>query len=284
MTPGTAQMYVRIFSYFVRFAAASGFPDVACVDEETCQAFVAATGRRGAPPAPSTSRFRLTVVRDAFKPLQAAGRTKLDPTQGLRVARGPQSRILRPLTPHEVSRLRSAGRQSPRDYLRPSAVELALAGGSHAEIANTVVAALDMQRGRVRFDERHATLDPFATATLAARLAACRREVRRTREDWDPDAVSVALPRPLSTYPVTSVAPTISANLRRALTNAGLGRAEIRPASIREYAANRTFALTGKVESVADLLGLASLDVARGFIDSAWQHQFGQLVRSHDLH
>ena len=66
------------------------------------------------------------------------------------------------------------------------------------------------------------------------------------------------------------------------MASAGLARTGLRPASVREYAANRHYALTGRVEAVAEFLGLASLDVARGFIHPAWQEQFAEKVRALD--
>lgn len=86
--------------------------------------------------------------------------------------------------------------------------------------------------------------------------------------------------RPVLEYPASSVAPTVSMNLSRALQRAGVTRAGVRPRSVREFAANRTYALTGRVEDVADLLGLASLDTTAGFLDHSWQDRWGPTVRS----
>jgi hypothetical protein len=66
------------------------------------------------------------------------------------------------------------------------------------------------------------------------------------------------------------------------MNSAGLTRPGLRPASVREYAANRRYALSERVEDVATFLGLESLDVARGFIDPAWQHLYGKEVRALD--
>ncbi|MDQ3663628.1 MAG: hypothetical protein M3353_03080 [Actinomycetota bacterium] len=49
---------------------------------------------------------------------------------------------------------------------------------------------------------------------------------------------------------------------------------------MREFAANRIYALTGRVEDVARLLGLASLDTAARFLDPSWQDRWGPTVRS----
>jgi integrase len=274
MTPGTAARYGRVFASFQRFVAARGCSALIAVDQQTCRAFVTAP-RGGRPPAPSTSRFRLTVVRNAFVALLLSGVTEIDPTAGLTVAQPAQIREPVPLTPAEAARLRSAGRISPRDHVRPTAVELALAGGSHVEIAATVVADVDLAGARVHIGSRISPLDQFATTTLAARIASCRLKARRGRCPWDPGVTSMALARQLDAYPDTSIAPSISSSLRRAMVSAGLTRPGLRPASVREYAANRRYALTGRVEDVAAFLGLGSLDVARGYIDLGWQDRYG---------
>lgn len=94
-----------------------------------------------------------------------------------------------------------------------------------------------------------------------------------------PERGPLALTRPLATYPLESVAPTVSTNLTRALTAAGVHRPGVRPRSVREYAANRLYALTGRIEDVAAHLGIESLDSARRLIDNQWQHRFAEAVR-----
>jgi integrase len=279
LTPGTEARYERVFSAFLGFIGAHGVP-LARVDPKLCRAFVFALRRGGETPAASTSRFRLTVVRDAFATLTSVDGNYVDPTRELRVVQGAQSRTPAPLTPGEVGRLRSSGRLNPRDHLRPAAVELALAGGSHAEIAATVVRDVDLSKGAVALGTRQVQLEPFAGMTLAGRVAACRRAARRTRRAWDPATTSIALSRPLATYPLTSVAPSISSSLSRAMAASGIAKPGLRPASLREYAANQEYARRGRVEDVATLLGLHSLDVARGLIDEEWQRRYADEVRS----
>jgi integrase len=280
MTPGTAARYQRVFAAFHRFTTASGRNNLREVDTHVCQAFVTAARRGGQPPATSTSRFRLTVVRDAYVALSLAGVATSDPTSGLRVAQTPQNHHTVPLTPLEAHRLRSAGRISPRDHLRPALVELALAGASHFEAAATVIVDVNLDRGSVHLAGRRSNLDSFAITTLSARIAACRRTARRLHRSWDPETVAVALTRPLHSYPLTSIAPGISSSLSRAMAAAGLARPGLRAASVREYAANRVYAVTGSVEAVAQVLGLPSLDAALGFIDRGWQEKYGPEVGS----
>ena len=71
--------------------------------------------------------------------------------------------------------------------------------------------------------------------------------------------------KPAAAYRPQSVAPTVSMNLSRALRAAGITRCGARPRSLREYAANRVYSHTGRVEDVAGQLGLRSLDTALRF-------------------
>ena len=161
---------------------------------------------------------------------------------------------------------------------------MALAGGSHREISEAVVADVDVEQARLRLRgpsgaERWRALDSTAVATLRARIAAQRLVWRRLHRTWDPLVVPLAMHRPVPEYPASSVAPTVSMNLSRALQRAGVARAGVRPRSLREFAANRTYALTERVEDVAYLLGLASLDTAAGLLDDDWQDRWGSIVR-----
>jgi hypothetical protein len=86
--------------------------------------------------------------------------------------------------------------------------------------------------------------------------------------------------RPAFEYPLNSIAACVSVNLSTALARAGVARVGVRPGSVREYAANYAYAVTGRVEDVAELLGLSSLDTAARFVDPAWQDRWGGWVRS----
>lgn len=281
LTPGTASRYERVFESFVRYVRARGRTSTSGIDRRLCLEFIWAPMAGRKVPSPSTSRFRLTVLRDAFNGLAVAIGSSFDPTVGLTVVQSVQEHRPAPLTPLEVRRLRSAGRLSPRDQVRPSTVELALCGGNHVEIARAVVADVDLREEWVLIGGRRAELDPFAVSTFRARLSACRGAARR-RRSWVPMTEPLALHRPLDAYPPTSIAPTISSNLSRALASAGILRPDVRPRSVREYGANRVYAVTDRVESVADFLGFSSLDAARGFIDPQWQADHAEEVRGRD--
>jgi len=124
------------------------------------------------------------------------------------------------------------------------------------------------------------TLDGAACVALQDRMADQKRTWRRRGQPWDPSSVPLAMHKPLSAYPPSSVAPSVSMSLSRALHRAGVTREGVRPRSVREFAANRTYAQTGRVENVAELLGLSSLDAAAHFVDHQWQDRWGGLIRA----
>ena len=281
MAPHSIARYARVWDAFLRYAAARGERELGAAPASLCSAFIYAPQRNGKQPAAATSRFRLTVVRDGFHILHSAGAAASDPTLGLQVQQRYQGRVPVPLTPAEFARLRSAGRTFPRDHIRPAITELAALGGSHAEIAAVVVADVALAESRVRLGDRWGDLEPFAHSTLAARVAECRLQVARRGAPWDPSSASVAMPRPYSSYPESSIAPGISSSISRAMRSAGLARPGLRPASIREFAANRVYAQTDRVEAVASLLGISSLDAAMTFVVPAWQEAYRDEVREH---
>ena len=284
MTAASAARYGRLLDAFSRYATAHGVLDCDAVTALICVDFVdaALAGRQA--PSPSTRRLRLSVVRAAYRGLIGAGVTGVDPTIGLRVEGPTGSPVLCPLRPPEVERLRAAGRTRPGDTVRPAAVTIALMGGSHRDISAAIVSDVDFLGGRLRLGratsaDRWVALDSTGSRVLQERLAAQRRAWRRRGQPWNPHSVPLAMHQPLASYPPSSIAPSVSVSLSRALHRAGVNRAGVRPRSVREFAANRTYALTRRVEDVAEQLGLSSLDTAAHFVDHAWQDRWGDVIR-----
>lgn len=284
MTPGSAQRYARVFSSFVRYAVAHGLAGPLEVTPAFCGRYLVAPIRGHGAPSSSTSRFRLTVVRAAFQVLRVEVDCE-DPTLGLTVATTSSPRAQSwPLTPAEAARLRTACRLQPGDTGRPAAVELGLYGLTHAEIAACSVGDFASGYGILRVGtqgsfRREIVISGPDRLVFVARGRAQRNLWRRRHSAWDPNFVPMVLARLLATYPAESIAPSVSSNLSRALQAAGITRPGVRPRSLREYAANRTYALTGRVEDVAAQLGLDSYDVAWRLICPQWQDTWAQTVR-----
>lgn len=281
MTVGTAARYERVFDAFEKYAIAAGVHEARRATAQLCVRFATAATRCGYAPAGSTAAVRLAAVRDAFEGLLGAGLVPENPALDLYVTREQTVVHTRPLTPEEAQRLLIACRLFSTDTLRPACVALALTGASHVEVARAVVADADLEAGLVRLGcgtrfERTVDLDVAAIAALGARVSAQRREWRRRKRPWAPDLAPLAMHRPFSAYRAGVVAPTVSMNLSRAMKAAGVTRVGVRPRSCREYAANAVYARTGRVEDVAQRLGIVSLDAAFRLLDWEWQRQWGQ--------
>lgn len=286
---GTADRYLRAFEAFTRYAQVHGVVRCDGASPEVCERFVYADFSARERPSASTSRVRLAAVRDAYRALIAAGLCGLDPTSGVAVERRVGVPLLCPLAPPEVDRLHKTSRVRTTDTLRPAVVVAALAGASHSEIAALVVddlevAGMSLQLGRGTSRLRTVTLDLPSEATLRARVSALQRLHRRSGGGWDPCVVPLALHKPVTAYRRGSVAPTVSMNLSRAMQRAGITRPRVRPRSLREYAANRVYAQTRRVEDVAHQLGLRSLDSASRLIDPGWQERWGEVIRAASTH
>lgn len=284
LRPSTHARYQQVFSAFCRYAEANGVVSPQGVTADLCRRFIDAPLRGGQPPCTATSRLRLTVLRSALEVMVSVSAVTANPTVDLRVRHKAPSRVPTPLTPSEVGRLTVAIRVSSCSAPWPSTCALALLGAAHGEIAAAVVSDLNEGAALLKLGQGAATravpIPPNLSEVLARRAAGQRESWRRRREPWDPTEVPLALGRSAESYPLNSVAPTVSQNLARALRHAGVHRPEIRPKSLRDYAANAVYARTGRIEAVAEQLGMTSFDTASRLIDRAWQQRWGEVIRA----
>jgi integrase len=280
----THARYRQVLDSFVRFALAIGVAVPDEVTEVLCFRFLEAPLRGGRGISRATARIRLTVLRSAYEIWVDQGVVSTNPAAAMQVECVAAPYRPMPLTPPEAARVLVAGRTSPGDTLRPATAALALTGATHTEIAEAVVADLDLTTRRIRIgapEQRRTCVLPSAgvVGALESRVQELHRVWRRRAAAWDPQEVPLALRRPASTYPVNSVAPTVSGNLTRALRQAGIHRGGLRPKSLREYAANACYSEMGRIEAVAELLGFRSLDAAARLIDHEWQSRWGGVIR-----
>jgi site-specific recombinase XerD len=283
LTSSTSGRYAQIFDSFCRYAAATGTSAPSSVTPELCRRFIWAPRRGGRATAAATARLRVTVLVSGFNALLLNGVVASNPAAMERVVHAPAAYVPHPLTPPELSRLLVAGRTTPSDSLRPATLVLALSGATHFEIASAVVADFEIDELRLHLgskrSRRELTLQPRMAALLQSRVHDLRRIWRQRDTPWVPDQAPIALNRPAGEYLHNSLAPTVGGNLTRALRHAGVTRPEVRPKSLREYAANAAYAEARSMEIVAARLGLTSLDATSRLIDRDWQERWGEVIR-----
>lgn len=277
----------RYLDQFLKYASAMGASELGHITPAMCSSFISAPiagtspstkGKAGTMPSGATQSGRLNVVRVLFMTARLLGLDDRDPTQGIKYA--PQTRgDLRPLTPGEAQTLMDVA-SSSKGTKGAASLALAFAGAGITEMAYVTIGDIDLAAGTVllygrgqRLQGRRNHLDEWATAQIARRLAALRKS-GHTGSSWP-----LVLPNPANTYHPNHISPQASRPFYTLFDRANLSGRGIRPTSISEYAANRAYALTGDIEQVASLLGLASLDSARSLISPSWQRDWADAVR-----
>ena len=293
LSPSTAAVYRRQLESFEGFAGAHGVTTLADVTDALCELWIRAPHPRrgglmptGLPVSASASTMRLRhgVLTAAVRSWLDSGLMAENPLPSLCFERQPRKPPA-PLTPPEAVRVRTATLQGTRDRCAAVAVAAALAGAAQSEIARLTIADFDLDAaslrlvGRGRSGARIVRVGPAGVTALEARLRELARELRHTGISKSSPHTPLALRRPLDSYSPHAVAPAIASTLSRSLGRAGITRPGVRSGSFRDYAANRIYALTGRVEDVADVVGIASLDLALRLIVPEWQAQWAETAR-----
>lgn len=281
-------VYARLLTAFQRFASAHGVTTLNDVDVPLCSMWLIAPvprpSRTPSTPSSATSRLRATVIRQAAQTWREAGLLATDIDllfTGLRASPAAPH----PLTPPEVLALRSSSSLRPDRYVTSACVASLLAGATQTEAAHIVNADYDpvlrtlRLAGRASRRPRAVAIGPGGAGAFDRRVALLREASRRHRAAADPKRQPLNLRRPVDDYAPAAVAPAIGNTVSRSLHSAGIDRPHVTAGSLRDYAANRMFAMTGRVEDVAQLLGLASLDRAQRLVDIDWQSAWGDLAR-----
>ncbi|HEX7168601.1 MAG TPA: hypothetical protein VF230_16590 [Acidimicrobiales bacterium] len=253
----------RIFALWERFekfgAAFGGITRVSQITPEVATAFVNARGANGRPSG-STQSLRRTALRLLFRVLREYGLMDGEPTLDLEVARRAH-RDMRPLADEELEEGRwasatgaAASRATAVWALAESGLwphEVAIATVDEIDVAAQTVAALGGPKTRRRF----VPLRGWALDQLVRRA----EEVGTGRLVFD-GAAGVA-----GRLSITAV-------LRRVLERAGLTRDPLVVTDSVVAAAGRAaYEATGRIDNVARLLGLNSLDRAAHLIALDWQ-------------
>lgn len=255
---------VRLAERFESFCR-EGFDvsDLGAVDPAIVQSFVGAADPDGRPAGASLQRARRSAVRLLFRSARRIGAAVEDPT--VDVGLPPLTSLrARPLTDDEVLECRAASAWSLVSARRSLTWALAEATCRSGEVPNVRVGDIDTDRGLVtirgggRGAPRTGRLTEWGRNLLGEHLP----------EAADPDVPLVYSGETARLGGLVSANAAISQVLQRA----GLGdEPDVRPSSVVAWAGVKVLDRTGRIECVAEALGLKSLDSAASFIGWDWK-------------
>lgn len=247
---------------FRLFAQATDAGSLAEVDPCLVDRFVRArTSKERAVPSAATMHARRSAVRLMFRTGRQLEFCVADPT--LDIVLPPRSSLrARPLTDEEVGLCRSASLHSLDATRLPAAWALAEATVRSGELAAIRVADIDLDQERVwiagsaRTEPRWGALSTWGCKQLRRRLGAI----------GDASLVIYA-GRGSAESRQASSCQAIHETLRRA----GLSReADVRPVSIAAWAGRLAFDQAQRIDEVARVLGVRSLDRAAAIVGWGW--------------
>jgi integrase len=250
----------RFFSFCGRgFTVAS----LGEVTPEIARAFVVAP-LEDREPSVATTHLRRSVVRFVFRQARGLGLVDHDPCVDL-VLPARSGLAARPLADDEIALCRSYSLTSLTNTRTPAAWALAEATARTAEIPHIRVSDVDLGNRRVRLHgsprtvERWAPLTPWGVAQLARRVA--------TLDGFDAPLVYAAKGSAESGQASSCIA------VSDTLVRAGLaGEPDLRPISVAAWAGRSLLDRTGRIDAVARLLGVRSLDRAARIVAWDWSH------------
>jgi integrase/recombinase XerC len=256
----------RVLEGFVHFCSNGfGIGLLGDVTAEVAASFVLATGPNQTLPSDQLVRLRRTTVRLLFRTARSEGFEVGDPTLDLAVPSRP-ARQTRPLTDEEVAVCRGASMWSLTDTRRSAAWALAEATCRTGELPFVRISDVDLKGSRVwlhdgrRTAPRWGLLTDWGLPQVERRLASLHTRV--------PDAQLIYQGRNNLEGGRVSSSLAILDVLRRA------GMADdpgVRPSSISAWAGRQILAESGRIDVVAQRLGLTRLDTAADFIGWNWR-------------
>jgi len=266
ISPDQRTRAARILEAFVGFCSNGfGIDLLGDVTRDVAATFVTANGPNQSQPSDQLIRLRRTAVRLLFRTARAHGVEIGDPTLDLVVPSRPR-RQTRPLTDEEVAVCRGASMWSLTDTRRSAAWALAEATCRTGELPFIRASDVDVENRRVwlhggrRTAPRWGLLTEWGLPHVERRLA--------TLPAQQPDAQLVYQGSNNLDGGRTSSSLAILDVLRRA----GIaGDPGVRPASISAWAGRQILEETGRIDVVAQQLGLTRLDTAADFIGWNWR-------------
>ena len=244
-----------------------GVSDLEVVDPAIVQSFISAADGEGRPAGASLQRARRSAVRLLFRSARRIGAAAADPT--VDVGLPPLTSLrARPLTDDEVLECRAASAWSLASARRSLTWALAEATCRSGEIPNVRVSDIDLDQGLVtirgggRCAPRTGRLTEWGRNLLGEHLP----------EAADPQVPFVYLGETARLGGLVSANSAISQVLQRAWLG---DEPDVRPSSVVAWAGVKVLERTGRIECVAEALGLKSLDSAASFIGWDWKTEPG---------
>jgi integrase/recombinase XerC len=261
LSPQTRARFVELFLRFGTFIGSGHrISDLAEVGSGQVEAFIhARSAATGTEPSIATSHLRRSAMRILLREARGLSFISGDPTLDLNLPARRNVASPRPLTESEVSRCRAA---CLTDTRLAAAWALAEATATTAELPRAVVD--DVHQGRVwlagstKTDARWGYFSDWGIQQIQRRLATVERK-------GESMLVYGGRGSPQSQQASSCIA--ISNVMRRA----GIRSSDVRPASVRAWAARRIFEETKAIDVVARRLGLRSLDAAARIIEWKWR-------------
>jgi site-specific recombinase XerC len=265
LSPQTCRAMCKAWRRFGRFAASRlGRPRVDALSAAIVRDFVCARHDDGSSPSASAMHWRRSAMRLLFRIWRDLGVADGDPTLDLRLPRR-SLLITRALTDDEVALCRWAALATVSETRLPAVWALAEAGAGSGEIAFVRGMDVDLRAqsvtlsGSTKTDARRVQLTEWGAQQLRRRLDMPGRDA------------SVALAYDGTGSPESAQA-SMSGAIGDVLRRAGLGEeADVRPRSVAAWAGRRVFDETGQIETVAQRVGLRSLDRAAALIGWDWR-------------
>jgi len=261
-------------SRFARRLAAQGVTEVANVTAEHCRGFVIAPTLDGRPPELTTQHARRTALRMMFRTLREMGVDVGDPTLDLQLP-ARTATAARPLTDAEVTLCRAStrlGEAGAASLQRAVAWALGEATAVTSEISAVRVGDVDdpdaprwvRLPGTRRHDPRLGELTGWGAAILSRQL--------RVLHDRRGTPATLLTYRGAGT-PGQATAQAAACNAVGAvLALAGLAQeADVRPASLRNWAGRRLYDAGMPIEQVARRMGARSLDTVATDLALDWR-------------
>lgn len=263
-----ARRLVGLAERFERFCV-DGFELVGLDDASptVVRSFVTAADPDGRPAGVSLQRARRSAVRALYRCGREIGVATVDPAADIWLPALSALRA-RPLTDDEILECRAASTWSLTSDRRAVAWALAEATCRSGEIPNVLTGDVNN-----------------CTGALVIRGGGRCRPRQGQLTEWGREQISIHLandPDPSSPLVYAGDSPRlgglVSANsaISQVLQRAGLAaEPDVRPSSVVAWAGTKVLERTGRIEMVADALGLTSLDNAASFIGWDWVRDLG---------